>query len=511
MHDNTALGYLQRSLQYLFRPGNLLYCGALAAVFIALRLLGDEGLAGVGMFIWFAAFALIAVFACKMLDSIQRLILGLEAEPVPLDVLSKLPKSVAIEAVIAVIFYGVIIYFIQLPLEGESRAFAFKTASVLLYALTPAIVLGLLLLGDVAVDVEAVGGGAGLATASELGLNGARHRGVDIGIGRYLIALLVPFLFALLILVIYILFARLILPAKALNLYNSTSGAYGAPVIVYIVIILRGLIFAALLALPLLYFSWFYPPPAETIDPAKLDIDDSELAHINMDDALLAELNRLKAEEERVAQRHRRAPPIDLNLLREADTEHMSAEEQRTFAQELMQADVFIRQGENEQAIALLEKYTDGLHDTNHYLPAYKRLQQLYRRQNRLDDMQAMEIRLIEATASGNPHSYAAIHHVLDETPDGVLPADWILPLAQTAAGKQHYDTVLKLTRGFAKHHPGHPHIVENYFLSARALAKKGERDKAQQLLQQLLARYPDHAKAIQIRRTLELMQQRGA
>ncbi len=147
MHDNTALGYLQRSLQYLFRPGNLLYCGALAAVFIALRLLGDEGLAGVGMFIWFAAFALIAVFACKMLDSIQRLILGLEAEPVPLDVLSKLPKSVAIEAVIAVIFYGVIIYFIQLPLEGESRAFAFKTASVLLYALTTLFLLASLTMG----------------------------------------------------------------------------------------------------------------------------------------------------------------------------------------------------------------------------------------------------------------------------------------------------------------------------------------------------------------------------
>jgi len=233
MHDNTALGYLQRSLQYLFRPGNLLYCGALAAVFIALRLLGDEGLAGVGMFIWFAAFALIAVFACKMLDSIQRLILGLEAEPVPLDVLSKLPKGVAIEAVIAVIFYGVIIYLIQLPLEGESRAFAFKTAAVLLYALTPAIVLGLLQ-------------GEGLrAVFNPAAWKRAIH---DIGMGRYLIALLVPFLFALLILVIYILFVRLILPAKALNLYNSTSGAYGAPVIVYIVIILRGLIFAALLA-----------------------------------------------------------------------------------------------------------------------------------------------------------------------------------------------------------------------------------------------------------------------
>ena len=50
---------------------------------------------------------------------------------------------------------------------------------------------------------------------------------------------------------------------------------------------------------------------------------------------------------------------------------------------------------------------------------------------------------------------------------------------------------------------------MENYFLAARALAKKGESDKAQQLLQQLLKRYPDHAKATQIRRTLELLQQR--
>ena len=49
MHDDTAISYLQRSLQYLIRPGNLLYCGLLAAVFIALRLLGDERLAGRGI------------------------------------------------------------------------------------------------------------------------------------------------------------------------------------------------------------------------------------------------------------------------------------------------------------------------------------------------------------------------------------------------------------------------------------------------------------------------------
>ena len=65
MHDDTAISYLQRSLQYLIRPGNLLYCGLLAAVFIALRLLGDERLAGRGILIWGIVFVFIALFACR--------------------------------------------------------------------------------------------------------------------------------------------------------------------------------------------------------------------------------------------------------------------------------------------------------------------------------------------------------------------------------------------------------------------------------------------------------------
>ena len=51
---------------------------------------------------------------------------------------------------------------------------------------------------------------------------------------------------------------------------------------------------------------------------------------------------------------------------------------------------------------------------------------------------------------------------------------------------------------------------MDNYFLAARALSKKGEVLKAQQLLQQLLKRYPEHEKATQIRRTIELLQQRN-
>ncbi|MFC2503795.1 MAG: tol-pal system YbgF family protein [Cardiobacterium sp.] len=496
MQDDNALGYLNRSLQYLFRPGNLLYCGALAAVFIALRSLGEARMEGVGTLNWFIIFALIVLFACKMLDSMQRLMHGLEQERVPLTTISKLPKNIAIDAAVAIAFCGTVVFLLQLMFTGDRRPTLLNLTGVILYALTPALILSIFQgAGSLAILKPA----AWRRAVAEIG-----------GAGRYLAILAMPFLFAALVLTIYTMLAQTLISAEDQARYNSINGTYGAPAIIQLITILRGIIFAFLLALPLIYFSWYFPPPEETLDPDNIDIDERELAaHINMNDDLLAELNRLKAEEERHAQLQRRAPPVDLNLLREADTEGMSADEQRRFAGDLTQADVLIRQGENEQAIALLEPYADSLHDTNRYLPACKRLHQLYRRQGREDAMQAMEMRLIEATASGNPYSYPAIHQTLDETGDGILPADWIYPLAQIAAGKQHYDTVLNLTRNFAKHHPRHPQLVENYFLAARALAKKGESDKAQQLLQQLLKRYPDHAKATQIRRTLELLQQR--
>lgn len=497
MQDDNPIGYLNRSLLYLFQPGNLLYCGVLAAVFVALRLLGEARMEGVGTLNWLIIFALVVLFACKMLDSMQRLMHGLEHEPVPFTLLSKLPKNIAIDAAVAIAFCGTVVFLLQLMLlPNESRPAILRFIGLLLYALTPALILSIFLGGGL---LALFNPAAWRRAVAEIG-----------GIGRYLAILVVPFFFALLVLTIYTMLIQTMVDARDMQDYGNRNGALGAPGIVYCLVILRGIIFAFLLALPLIYFSWYFPPPEETLDPDNIDIDERELAaHINMNDDLLAELNRLKAEEERHAQLQRRAPPVDLNLLREADTEGMSADEQRRFAGDLTQADVLIRQGENEQAIALLEPYADGLHDTNRYLPACKRLHQLYRRQGREDAMQAMEMRLIEATASGNPYSYPAIHQTLDETGDGILPADWIYPLAQIAAGKQHYDTVLNLTRNFAKHHPRHPQLVENYFLAARALAKKGESDKAQQLLQQLLKRYPDHAKATQIRRTLELLQQR--
>lgn len=496
MYDDNAIGYLNRSLLYLLRAGNLLYCGLLATVFIALRLLGEAGMAGVGRLNWGIIWVIVAIFVCKMLDSTQRLRHGLEDEPVPFGVLSKLPKSTAIDAVIALVFYGVVFFLLQLMLQGDSRNAALNFLALAIYSLTPAVILGLFQNEGLQAVVNPA---AWKRAIAEIG-----------GMGRYLGILAVPFIFAALLLTIYVMLTQTLLDAQDMESYNSSNGVSNAPAIVYLIVALRGIIFAILLALPPLYFSWYYPPPEETIDPDQIDIDENELAaNIDMDDSLLAELNRLKDEETRHAQIQRRAPPVDLNLLREADVEGMNADEQRSFAGDLTQADVLIRQGENERAIALLEPYADGLHDTSRYLPAYKRLHQLYRRQGLNDEMQAIEMRLIEATVSGNPHSYPAIHQTLNEIPAGVLPADWVLPLAQMAAGKQHHDTVLALTRNFAKHHPDHPHIVENYFLTARSLAKKGDIDKALQLLQQLLKRYPDSAKATQIHHTIGLLQQR--
>lgn len=97
------------------------------------------------------------------------------------------------------------------------------------------------------------------------------------------------------------------------------------------------------------------------------------------------------------------------------------------------------------------------------------------------------------AAARGSTHCYDLIQPELERINPAELPADIIRPLAQQAAKQQQYLTVLALTRNFAKNHPEHPHLADNYYLAALALAHNGQTDKALPILQQLLARYPDH------------------
>ena len=482
MHSDTAIGYLKRSFNYLLQKGNLAYIAALAAALISAQLLQVPAIQSISLILQIIIYLLFALFAGKMLDSMKRITLGMENEPVPMDVTSVLPKNIIGSFLLGMTIYGALIYLLC-HLSPENSAYITYTGIFLLYIITPAIILSLF-------------SGVGLRAAFSPGI--WKSAIDDIGGGRYLIALIVSFGVTLFIGMTYGAIS-LIIP----GIDTIGTGGY------YLNIVLRGLVRTAYLSLPWIYFAWYYPPPAETIDPDALEIDDRELAQIDMDNALLQQLAQLKAEEEKITRMQRRQPPVDLTLLREANIEHMNADEQRKFAGDLMNADRLLLQGKEGEAEALLAPYADGTRDINQYLPACKRLHHLYRRQQRQQELEMMEYRLIEATASGNPYSYPVIHAALDSTPDGVLPAEWIQPLAQTAAGKQHYDTVLNLTRNFAKHHPDSPDIVDNYFLSARALAKKGEIMKSLQLLQQLLKRYPEHNKATQIRRTIELMQQK--
>lgn len=486
MHSDTATGYLKRTIDYLLQKGNFVYCGALAAVLITAQLLRDPALQGISLLLQSIMYVLLVLYACKMLDSMKRITLGLESEPVPMETVSVLPRSIVAQYLGGMTVYGALIYFCYLITpDEENRPLILYSGIFLIYIITPAVILSLF-------------NGEGLGAVFN---PSAWKRAInDIGSGRYLIAILLPFGIALVISALYSAIA-LVIPAV------DTVGTPGY----YLNAILRGLVRTLCLSLPWFYFAWYYPPPEETLDPNAIDFDDHELAqNIDMGDELLQQLTRLKAEEEKVAQLQRRQPPVDLTLLREANTEHMSVEEQRQFASDLMKADRLLLQGKEGEAEAVLESYADGTRDIHQYLPACKRLHHLYRRQKRQQELEQMEYRLIEASASGNTHSYPIIHATLDALPDGTLPAEWILPLAQAAAGRQHHDTVLTLTRNFAKHHPESPDIVDNYFLAARALSKKGEVLKAQQLLQQLLKRYPEHEKATQIRRTIELLQQRS-
>jgi len=197
--------------------------------------------------------------------------------------------------------------------------------------------------------------------------------------------------------------------------------------------------------------------------------------------------------------------------LYEADTYRMDDAEKKQFAQDLLAADTLRNEGSFEQMESLLLPYTDPHKNIAQYFPAYRRLYEHYAIHRYHDALQTLEQRLIEAATQGNERCYLLVRKAVENMAlddPARLPADWIQPLARMAIEHNDYDIVLALTRNFAQRHPGHKHILENYYCAARALDKKGQRDKALHLLQQLIDHYPDHPKIAQVRRSHELLQQ---
>jgi len=109
-----------------------------------------------------------------------------------------------------------------------------------------------------------------------------------------------------------------------------------------------------------------------------------------------------------------------------------------------------------------------------------------------------------KALCPSSPPEHRLIAAELASLDPADIPVNHILPLVQLAAKAQEHRSVINLTRNFGKAHPDHPHLVENYYHAARALAKLGATDKATALLTQLLTRYPGHPKAAHIRYALE-------
>lgn len=199
--------------------------------------------------------------------------------------------------------------------------------------------------------------------------------------------------------------------------------------------------------------------------------------------------------------------------LYEADTYRMDDDTKKQFAQDLLAADTLRNEGSFDQMEALLLPYATAQHNIAQYFPAYRRLYERYSVHRRYDALQTLEQRLIEAAAQGNERCYLLVRKAVENMAlddPARLPADWIQPLARMAIEHSDYDIVLALTRNFAQRHPGHKHILENYYCAARALDKKGQCDKSLHLLQQLIERYPDHPKIAQVRRSYELLQKQA-
>ena len=170
------------------------------------------------------------------------------------------------------------------------------------------------------------------------------------------------------------------------------------------------------------------------------------------------------------------------------------------FAATLVHAEAAIHRGDTTTAITLLTPYTDAQHDPAIYHPAYRLLYPIA-------PSDALRTRLINAAISGSSESYDIITADLARLDPAQLPAAYILPLSKQAYARHAYPAILNLTRNFAKNHPSHPHLIENYYLAALALAKTGAADKALSLLQQLHTRYPDHPRATTIAQVIAHLQ----
>ena len=492
MNDNI-LANLQRALRFTFKSGNLIYIVGIAVIrSISMNINASHMLEQAvtrqeptpSLFAMLVQMVAGVILICKVLDNTGRLRLGLDNEEISLNPVSVVSLSLPLRYTGIIMLFGFVTGIIAAILGNIiSNQIVFGAFIIVLFLLTPAMLLAML-------ETET----AGAAFSSRP----LAHAISEIGTVNYIVALLIA---GITFLIWWGVTHFWLEPALQQNLVGnlleqafSGKKSFSLPMVFYIYSFISSLSIMLLAFFNHHFYATFFPREDDEDGEYGMDISDREGIT-----ATLAEHGVSAAPQ---AEKKAAEPLPDFSLLTDADTSNMGIETQKAFALALARADALLTSNKIDAGLALLAPFADENHDAAAYFPAYQRIYALKPQYDQLH-------RLIAAAARGHQPSFDLIRPELERIDPATLPADSVLPLAQFAARQQHYKTVLAITRQFAKNHPEHPQLIDNYILAARALAKIGAVDKAQQLLQQMLTRFPDHAKAAQIRHTLKLLQEK--
>ena len=492
MNDNI-LANLQRALRFTFKSGNLIYIVGIAVILsISMNINASHTLEQAvtrqeltpSLFAMLVQMVAGVILICKVLDNTGRLRLGLDNEEISLNPVSVVSLSLPLRYTGIIMLFGFVTGIIAAILGNIiSNQIVFGAFIIVLFLLTPAMLLAML-------ETET----AGAAFSSRP----LAHAISEIGTVNYIVALLIA---GITFLIWWGVTHFWLEPALQQNLVGnlleqafSGKKSFSLPMVFYIYSFISSLSIMLLAFFNHHFYATFFPREDDEDGEYGMDISDREGIT-----AMLAEHGVSAAPQ---AEKKAAEPLPDFSLLTDADTSNMGIETQKAFALALARADALLTSNKIDAGLALLAPFADENHDAAAYFPAYQRIYALKPQYDQLH-------RLIAAAARGHQPSFDLIRPELERIDPATLPADSVLPLAQFAARQQHYKTVLAITRQFAKNHPEHPQLIDNYILAARALAKIGAVDKAQQLLQQMLTRFPDHAKAAQIRHTLKLLQEK--
>ena len=501
MNDFTPIEALQRSLRYSCKPGSLIYTliiGIIAGqthIMLAKKLyvvmMTNKGVGALFLAVLLHLAVYFFFLDAKLLDNAKRIRAGMGDVPVT-------PLSHMTVGGVLRYFGGILLLTLLFPISINFilgfLAALLGAKETLFYIATGLNVLLILLFSIYFPAIKLVFldyGKAGAMTSIQKISTAAR----DIGGSRYCIALLLNLGVTLVALIPALIFDNIgAVAAKQAEADLILRLGGDAPLFIYISMTISYILGFFVNTINSNTFAFLYPRTDEdgADNSPSPDFHNRRNGHPDYDLSPAAPgLHKTPPAQPATA------TEPDFRLLADADTRAMGIETQKAFALALARADALIRRGDNLSAIALLKTYANEQRDAAAYFPAYARLYQL-------DPQPALRARLIETAARGDGKSYRLIAADLATIDPADIPVNHILPLVQLAAKAQQHRSVINLTRHFAKNHPDHPHLVENYYHAARALAKTGAPDKAAALLKQLLARYPDHPKAAHIRYALE-------